>query len=59
MYSACSGQCQTAGYARWSIFSRRFGLPDEHIVIEGGGRAPGLPEMERFCADLLYDFADR
>lgn len=59
----------------WSIFSRRFGapvvfatgighgggigLPDEHIVIDGGGRVPGLAEMERFCVDLLYDFAGR
>jgi acetylornithine deacetylase/succinyl-diaminopimelate desuccinylase-like protein len=57
----------------WAILSRRFGLPlvfatgighgggvglpDEHLVIDGGGLVPGLREMERFCADLVLDFA--
>jgi acetylornithine deacetylase/succinyl-diaminopimelate desuccinylase-like protein len=57
----------------WAILSRRFGLPlvfatgighgggvglpDEHLVLDGGGRVPGLREMERFCADFLLDFA--
>ena len=57
----------------WAILARRFGLPlvfatgighgggvgqpDEHLVIDGGGRVPGLREMERFCVDLVLDFA--
>jgi acetylornithine deacetylase/succinyl-diaminopimelate desuccinylase-like protein len=57
----------------WSIFARDFGvpvvfatgighgggigLPDEHIVIDGGGRVPGFREMARFGADFLLDFA--
>jgi acetylornithine deacetylase/succinyl-diaminopimelate desuccinylase-like protein len=57
----------------WAILSRRFGLPlvfatgighgggvglpDEHLVIDGGARVPGLREMERFCVDFVLDFA--
>lgn len=57
----------------WAILSRRFGLPlvfatgighggnvglpDEYLVLDGGGRLPGLREMERFCVDLIADFA--
>jgi acetylornithine deacetylase/succinyl-diaminopimelate desuccinylase-like protein len=57
----------------WAILSRRFGLPlvfatgighgagvglpDEHLVIDGGGHVAGLREMERFCADFVLDFA--
>jgi hypothetical protein len=57
----------------WSIFRRDFdapvvfatgighgagvGLPDEYFVLDGGGKVPGLPEIEKFCVDLLYDFA--
>lgn len=57
----------------WSIFATEFGaplvfgtgighgggvgLPDEHIVIDGGGRVPGFREMARFGADFLLDFA--
>ena len=33
------------------------GLPDEHLVIDGGGRLPGLRELERFCVDFVLDFA--
>lgn len=59
----------------WSIFAERFGAPivfatgighgggvgqpDEYIVIDGGGHVAGLPEMERFYVDLLFDFAGR
>jgi acetylornithine deacetylase/succinyl-diaminopimelate desuccinylase-like protein len=59
----------------WSIFRSDFdapvvfstglghgggvGLPDEYFVLDGGGRVPGLREIERFCVDLLYDFAGR
>jgi acetylornithine deacetylase/succinyl-diaminopimelate desuccinylase-like protein len=59
----------------WSIFARDFGaalvfatgvgrgegvgLPDEYIVLDGGGKAPGLPEMERFYVDFLVTFATR
>jgi len=58
----------------WSIFARDFraplvfatgighgagvGLPDEYIVLDGGGKVPGLREMERFCVDFLLEFAD-
>jgi acetylornithine deacetylase/succinyl-diaminopimelate desuccinylase-like protein len=57
----------------WSIFARDFGapvvfatgighgggigLPDEYVVIDGGGRLPGFREMARFGADLLLDLA--
>jgi len=59
----------------WAILARRFGLPlvfatgighggnvglpDEYLVVDGGGRVPGLREMERFCVDFLSDFAGR
>ncbi len=58
----------------WSIFRREFdapvvfatgighgagvGLPDEYFVLDGGGKVPGLREIEKFCVDLLYDFAE-
>jgi acetylornithine deacetylase/succinyl-diaminopimelate desuccinylase-like protein len=57
----------------WSIFAQDFGapvvfatgigqgagvgLPDEYIVLDGGGKAAGLREMERFYVDFLADFA--
>ncbi|HBY94978.1 MAG TPA: peptidase M20 [Chloroflexi bacterium] len=59
----------------WSIFRSEFGAPvvfatglghgggvgapDEFFVLDGGGNVPGLPEVEKFCVDLLYDFAAR
>ncbi len=33
------------------------GLPDEFIVIDGGGNVPGLREMQRFYVDFLFDYA--
>jgi acetylornithine deacetylase/succinyl-diaminopimelate desuccinylase-like protein len=58
----------------WSIFARDFGiplvfasgighgggvgLPDEFLVIDGGGKVAGLREMQRFCVDLVLDFAE-
>jgi len=33
------------------------GLPDEFIVIDGGGKVPGLREMQRFYVDFLFDYA--
>jgi acetylornithine deacetylase/succinyl-diaminopimelate desuccinylase-like protein len=33
------------------------GLPDEYVVIDGGGKASGLKEMARFTVDLITDFA--
>ncbi len=57
----------------WSIFAHEFGLPivfatgighgagvglpDEYIVIDGGGRVPGFREMARFCVDFMADYA--
>ena len=57
----------------WSIFTQEFGapvvfgagighgggvdLPNEYFVLDGGGVVAGLPEVERFCVDLLYDLA--
>ncbi len=57
----------------WSIFSQDFGmpvvfatgighgagigLPDEYVVIDGGGKLPGFREMARFGADFVTDFA--
>jgi acetylornithine deacetylase/succinyl-diaminopimelate desuccinylase-like protein len=57
----------------WSIFAQDFGaavvfasgigqgggvgLPDEYIVLDGGGKAAGLREMERFYVDFLTTFA--
>ncbi len=32
-------------------------LPDEFVVIDGGGKVSGLREMARFSADLIADFA--
>jgi len=32
-------------------------LPDEFIVVDGGGNVSGLPEMARFTVDLITDFA--
>jgi acetylornithine deacetylase/succinyl-diaminopimelate desuccinylase-like protein len=63
------------GGGPWSIFNREFGAPvvfatgighgegvgqpDEFFVLDGGGNVAGLREIERFCVDLLYDFARR
>jgi acetylornithine deacetylase/succinyl-diaminopimelate desuccinylase-like protein len=33
------------------------GLPDEFIVVDGGGKVSGLREMQRFYVDFLSDFA--
>ena len=33
------------------------GLPDEYLVLDGGGRLNGLREMQRFCVDFVLDFA--
>ena len=57
----------------WAILARRFGmplvfatgighggnvgLPDEYLVVDGGGNRPGLREMQRFCVDFVQDFA--
>ena len=57
----------------WSIFARDFGIPvvfatgighgagvgmpDEYLVIDGGGKVPGLREMQRFYVDFLMDYA--
>jgi hypothetical protein len=57
----------------WSFFAQDFGipvvfasgighgagvgLPDEYIVVDGGGKVSGLPEMARFGVDLVTDFA--
>jgi acetylornithine deacetylase/succinyl-diaminopimelate desuccinylase-like protein len=59
----------------WSIFAQDFGaalvfatgigrgegvgMPDEYIVLDGGGKVPGLREIERFCVDFLTTFATR
>jgi acetylornithine deacetylase/succinyl-diaminopimelate desuccinylase-like protein len=59
----------------WSIFAQDFGaavvfgsgighgagvgLPDEYIVLDGGGKAAGLREMERFYVDFLTTFSAR
>lgn len=66
---------RSGGGGPWSLFNRRFGTPivfgsgigtggnaggpDEYLVIDGGGRQPGLREMEHFCVDLITDFATR
>lgn len=58
----------------WSIFVRDFGiplvfasgighgagvgLPDEFLVVDGGGHAPGFRDMQRFCVDFILDFAE-
>ena len=57
----------------WSFLAKDFGipvvfgagighgggvaLPDEFIVVDGGGKVSGLPEMARFGVDLVTDFA--
>lgn len=57
----------------WSLLARDFGmpvvfgagighganvgLPDEYVVIDGGGKVSGMREMARFSADLIADFA--
>jgi acetylornithine deacetylase/succinyl-diaminopimelate desuccinylase-like protein len=33
------------------------GLPDEYVVIDGGGKVSGLKEMALFSVDLVTDFA--
>ena len=59
----------------WSLFATEFGAPvvfatgpghggrvggpDEFFVLDGDGHVPGLQEIQRFCADLLFDFAAR
>jgi acetylornithine deacetylase/succinyl-diaminopimelate desuccinylase-like protein len=66
---------RSGGGGPWSIFNHRFGAPvvfgtgigtggnpggvDEYLVLDGGGKQPGLPEMQRFCVDLITDFAAR
>ena len=40
-------------------FGGGVGLPDEFIVVDGGGRVPGLREMQRFYVDFLFDYAGR
>jgi acetylornithine deacetylase/succinyl-diaminopimelate desuccinylase-like protein len=35
------------------------GLPDEYIVLDGGGKVSGLPEMARFYVDFITDYAAR
>jgi acetylornithine deacetylase/succinyl-diaminopimelate desuccinylase-like protein len=37
----------------------RVGAPNEFFVLDGAGRVAGLREIQRFCADLLFDFASR
>ena len=34
-------------------------LPDEWVVVDGGGKVAGLREMARFSVDIVNDFADR
>jgi acetylornithine deacetylase/succinyl-diaminopimelate desuccinylase-like protein len=57
----------------WSIFAQDFGvpivfgagvghgagvaLPDEYIVLDGGGVVPGYREIQRFCVDFLTSYA--
>jgi acetylornithine deacetylase/succinyl-diaminopimelate desuccinylase-like protein len=57
----------------WSLLARDFGmpvvfgagighganvgLPDEYVVVDGGGKVSGMREMARFSADLIADFA--
>jgi acetylornithine deacetylase/succinyl-diaminopimelate desuccinylase-like protein len=57
----------------WSLFATEFGAPivfatgpghggrvggpNEFFVLDGGGRVPGLREIQRFCAHLLFDLA--
>ena len=57
----------------WSIFAQEFGmpvvfatgighgagvgLPDEYVVIDGGGKVPGFREMARFGVDFVRDYA--
>jgi acetylornithine deacetylase/succinyl-diaminopimelate desuccinylase-like protein len=57
----------------WSIFAQDFGvpivfgagvghgagvgLPDEYIVLDGGGVVPGFREIQRFCVDFITDYA--
>jgi acetylornithine deacetylase/succinyl-diaminopimelate desuccinylase-like protein len=57
----------------WSIFAQDFGaavvfatgighgagvgLPDEYMVLDGGGEVAGLREMQRFYVDLVTTFA--
>lgn len=33
------------------------GLPDEFVVLDGGGRVADLRALQRFIVDFLYDFA--
>ncbi len=58
----------------WSIFRSDFDAPvvfatgigygggvgeaREFFVLDGGGKVAGLPEVEMFCVDLLYDYAE-
>jgi acetylornithine deacetylase/succinyl-diaminopimelate desuccinylase-like protein len=35
----------------------RVGAPNEFFVLDGDGRVAGLREIERFCAELVFDFA--
>lgn len=57
----------------WSLLARDFGmpvvfgagighganvgLPDEYVVIDGGGKVSGMKEIARFSADIIMDFA--
>jgi acetylornithine deacetylase/succinyl-diaminopimelate desuccinylase-like protein len=57
----------------WSLLAKEFGipvvfgagighgagvgLPDEYVVVDGGGKYSGLAEMARFGVDLVTDFA--
>jgi len=57
----------------WSIFAQDFGipivfgggvghgagvaLPDEYLVLDGGGQVPGFREIQRFCVDFITDYA--
>lgn len=59
----------------WSLFATEFGAPvvfatgpghggrvgaaDEFFVLNGRGPVAGLREIQRFCAELLFDFAAR
>jgi acetylornithine deacetylase/succinyl-diaminopimelate desuccinylase-like protein len=40
-------------------YGDRAATTNEFYVVEGDGKVPGLAETERFCVDLLYNYAER
>jgi acetylornithine deacetylase/succinyl-diaminopimelate desuccinylase-like protein len=39
-------------------YGDRAATSNEFYVVEGDGKVPGLAETERFCVDLLYNYAE-